>query len=63
MIENAERTTPQVGTVKQYFRILKMIYKRRTGAMLEEDVVADVNAVSVEPPFRSISINTTRQFI
>lgn len=46
MIENTERTAPQVGTLKQYFRILKMIYKRDTGAMLDEDVVADVNSVS-----------------
>ena len=47
MIENAKRTAPQVGTLKQYFRILKMIYNRDTGAMLDEDVVSDVNAVSV----------------
>ncbi len=48
MIENAERTPPQVGTLKQYFRILKMIYKRDSGAMLDEDVVSDVNAVSTD---------------
>ena len=46
MIENAEQTTPQVGTVKQYFRVLKMIYKRDTGAILNEELVADVNAMS-----------------
>lgn len=46
MIENAERTAPQAGTLKQYFRILKMIYKRDTGAVLDEELVADVNAVS-----------------
>ena len=46
MIENAERTMPQIGTLKHYFRILKMIYKRDTSAMLDEDVVGDVNAVS-----------------
>ncbi len=48
MIENAERTPPQIGTLKQYFRILKMIYKRDTGGMLDEDVVCDVNAVSTD---------------
>ena len=46
MIENAERTAPQAGTLKQYFRGLKMIYKRDTGAMLDDELVADVNAVS-----------------
>lgn len=45
MIENAERTGPQAG--KQYFRVLKMIYKRDTGAVLDAGVVADVNALSV----------------
>lgn len=47
IIENAERTTPQDGTLRQYFRIVKMIYRRDTGTMLDEDVVSDVNAVSV----------------
>ena len=51
MIENSERTTPQVGTVKQYFRVLKVIYKRDTGVMLDEELVADVNAVSDRWPF------------
>lgn len=46
MIENAERTPPQVGTWKKYLRILTMIYKRDTSGMLDKDVVCDVNAVS-----------------
>ena len=40
------RTTPQLGTLKQYFGILNMIYKRDTGAMLDVEVVCDMNAVS-----------------
>ena len=46
MIENAKRIPPQIGTLKQYFRILKIIYKRYTGGMLDEDIVYNVNAVS-----------------
>lgn len=48
MNENAERTPPQIGTLKQYFRILKTIYKRDTGALLDEDVVCNVNGVSTD---------------
>ena len=47
MIKNAQRNAPQLGTPKQYFRILKIIYKHYTGTMLDEDVVYDVNAVGV----------------
>ena len=56
MIENAQRTAPQVGTLEQYFRILKMIYKRGTGAMLDEDVVCNVNAVSITLILRLVHI-------
>jgi hypothetical protein len=47
MSENAQLSAPQVGTLKQYFRVLKMIYKRDTGTMLDEDVVCDVNAIRI----------------
>ena len=56
MIENAERTAQQDVTLKQYFRLLKMIYKQITGAMLDENVVSDVNAVSsVDKTFCDLS--------
>ena len=48
IIKNAERTAPQDITLNQYCRLLKMIYKRAPGIMLEEDVVTDVNAVSLQ---------------
>ena len=63
MIENAERTAPQAGTLKQYFRVLKMIYKRDTGAMLDEEVVADVNAVRDRDSDRCACTNRGQQFI
>ena len=47
VIENAERTAQQGITLKQYFRLLKMIYKQITGTLLDESMVSDVNAVSV----------------
>ena len=59
MVENAERSAPQAGTLKQYFRVLKMIYKRETGAMLDEELVADVNAVSDNLDFGKTPLTKT----
>ncbi|KAK3669706.1 hypothetical protein LTR78_010389 [Recurvomyces mirabilis] len=45
VIVNAERSAQQGPTLKQYFRVLKMVYKQVTGALLDDVVVSDVNAV------------------
>lgn len=63
MIENAERTAPQAGTLKQYFRVLKMIHKRDIGAMLDEELVADVNAVRGYESDWFVCTNRRQQFI
>lgn len=63
MIENAERAPPQMCTLKQYFRILKMIFKRDTGGMLDEDVVRDVNAVSTAQGLQVPTLTRVAQFI
>nr|OQO28668.1 hypothetical protein B0A51_04779 [Rachicladosporium sp. CCFEE 5018] len=44
VIVNAERSAQQGPTLKQYFRVLKMVYKQVTGALLDDVVVSDVNA-------------------
>ncbi|KAK1041382.1 hypothetical protein LTR74_018617 [Friedmanniomyces endolithicus] len=44
VIVNAERAAQQGPTLKQYFRVLKMVYKQVTGALLDDVVVSDVNA-------------------
>nr|POE56632.1 hypothetical protein CFP56_33604 [Quercus suber] len=42
IVENAERTAPQDGTLRQYVSVFEMIYVRDTGTILGEDVISAV---------------------
>ena len=46
LVDNAKKEPQQAVTLKQYFRILKMLYRDLTGTDLDKEQVMDVNNVS-----------------